>query len=93
MSGNHMIHVHIDTQSPRWSTGHYRFEQHYHFGVSSEQDVQYALARLAELCEELRNPPRDEIPPQDAPSPAQTRVAEGIADFAEEMQKRRPTGD
>lgn len=66
MSGAHTIHVRIDAASPKWSSGYYRFEQHYQFTLPSEQDTQYALARLAELCDELRNPPRDEIPPQDA---------------------------
>lgn len=62
MSGAHTIHVRIDAASPKWSSGYYRFEQHYQFTLPNEQDTQYALARLAELCDELRTPVRDAVP-------------------------------
>jgi hypothetical protein len=91
-----MIHVHIDAQSPKWATGHYRFEQHYHFAVPGEQDVQYALGRIAELCEELRHPPRDEVPPQDAaptePAPEEQRIANTV-EYLDSRRRRGPADE
>jgi hypothetical protein len=88
MSGEHSIHVRIDTASPRWQSGYYRFEQHYNFLLPNEQDVQYALAQIADLCEQLRTPPRDEIPPADAPLTEQLLADMPPADVAVGRVKR-----
>jgi len=82
MSALHSVHVRIDAMSPRWSDQYYRFEQHYNFRLADEEAVQAALARLAHLAEELRNPVQDAIPAPAADEPADEVPAHGPYDNA-----------
>lgn len=63
MSGEHSIHVRLDAMSPRWSHQYYRYEHHFNFRLPSEDAVTAAVERISELCEQLRNPVQDAVPP------------------------------
>lgn len=88
MSGYHAIHIKVDASSPRYGTGHYRFEQHYQFSLPEEQDVQHALAAIAELCEQLRTPVRDTPPDRSATDAMQQKVNTFMGEFADHLAQQ-----